>query len=45
MEEIFGKREVVYRAAILAMMAGTTANIVGSTGIGKTDMAKQIGPR
>lgn len=41
--EVLGNRELVYRAAVLAMMSGTTVNLVGSTGIGKTDMAQQIG--
>lgn len=43
MDEVLGKREVIYRAAVLSMMSGTTVNLVGSTGIGKTDMAQQIG--
>ena len=40
--EVFGERETILRAAVLAMMSGTTVNLVGSTGIGKTMMAEQI---
>ena len=40
--EVLGERETIMRAAILAMMSGTTVNLVGSTGIGKSDMAAQI---
>lgn len=40
--EVLGPREVVKRAAILAMMSGTAVNVVGPTGIGKTDMAGEI---
>ena len=40
--EVLGIRETVERAAVLAMMSGTTVNLVGATGIGKTDMASQI---
>ena len=43
--KVLGVRETVERAAVLAMMSGTTVNLVGATGIGKTDMASQIAKR
>jgi len=40
--EVLGSREIVERAAMLAMMSGTAAHVVGPTGYGKTDMASHI---
>lgn len=40
--EVFSNREETKRAAVLAMMTGTTVNLVGQTGVGKTMMAEEI---